>query len=326
MDLRDVTKKQHFIAQVEQRLNAINPSAAERNQKIYSFSLEDREACRITLDSETGFKISNTLQLNDLFSFEVLQDDAIRYNFEKLFYQYESRIRENTQSLLSKLETGSDIKSEILNIFLFKLLNFVRNPFSIRKVLSTFPELSKFHPTDPVHLENFERVVRGIKPHQEYLCSQIGVAQEDYKNWLSTLFLLLVEVENGQPNLLEQMVRNLYGNPNLFVNVTIYTFDEKSCLLSDRGYSTPLPDGEHMVWDFNLFSHGFIRYFFGSVDSLAPASTPKNLIERFKSQPKIISVNHIKNDLSELERYNNCVVYQCKKNVYSASLDCYGIP
>tara|TARA_B100000745_G_C20075921_1_gene367452 strand:- start:54 stop:458 length:405 start_codon:yes stop_codon:yes gene_type:complete len=133
VDLQDVTKNQHFVPQVEQRLNAINPSAKEENQKIYSFSLEDRESYAINLDSEKGFKISNTLSLNDIFSFDVLEKEPARYNFEKLFHQYEASIKINIESLISKLPyVGADITSEILNIFISKFLNFVRNPYSTR--------------------------------------------------------------------------------------------------------------------------------------------------------------------------------------------------
>ncbi|WP_186299578.1 hypothetical protein [Shewanella algae] len=165
MDLQDVTKNQHFVPQVEQRLNAINPLAKEENQKIYSFSLEDRESYAINLDSEKGFKISNTLSLNDVFSFDVLEKEAARYNFEKLFHQYEASIKTNTESLIYKLpNAGADIKSEILNIFISKLLNFIRNPYSIKKVLNTFPQLREVHPTDPIHYKNFERVLNGRKP------------------------------------------------------------------------------------------------------------------------------------------------------------------
>ena len=44
MDFEDPTVRQHFVSQVEQRLNAINPSAEDRNQRIYRFRLIDREA------------------------------------------------------------------------------------------------------------------------------------------------------------------------------------------------------------------------------------------------------------------------------------------
>ena len=323
MDLKDVTKNQHFVPQVEQRLNAINPLAKKENQKIYSFSLDDRESYAINLDSDKGFKISNTLSLNDIFSFDVLEKEAARYNFENLFNQYEARIKINTESLISRLPiAGADIKSEILNIFLSKFLNFVRNPYSIKKVLNTFPQLRNVHPTDPVHCKNFWRVLNGRKPQQAYLCKQLEVTEEEYVDWLSVIFLLLNPLKKGQPNFLEQVVRGLYENPDSFIGVLIYTYDDKTCLLSDRGYSIPLLENEYMAWDFNLYSRGFIRYFFGSLD---PATAPKDLVEKFKAGPKSIGVRNIVNDLNALEQYNKHVVYQCNKSVFNSSSECYGL-
>lgn len=220
MDLQDLTKNQHFVSQVEQRLNSLNPLAKEGNQRIYSFSLQNRESHAIHLDSDKGAKISNTLILNDIFSFEVLKKEVARYNFEKLFHQYEVSIRENTNSLLSKLpNAGVDIKSEILNIFISKFLNFVRNPYSIKKVLNTFPRLSGIKPTDPVHYKNFERVLNGRKPQQKYLCNKLGVTEDDYIKWLSVIFLLLVPFEEEQPNFLDKVVRSLYEDQDLLVMI-----------------------------------------------------------------------------------------------------------
>jgi hypothetical protein len=326
VDLQDVTKNQHFVSQVEQRLNAMNPQANLKNQKILSFSLKDRESYSINLDSNKGFKISQTLNLTDIFSFDVLEQEASRYNFEKLFHQYEANIKTNTNSLISKLpQAGADIKSEILNIFVSKFLNFVRNPYSIKKVLNTFPALKNVYPTDPIHYKNFKRVLSGRKPHQEHFCNQLGVTKNEYSDWLAIIFLLLTPLEESQPNFFEQVVKNIYESPDTFIMVLIYTYDDKTCLLSDRGYSIPLPQEEHMAWDFNLYSRGFIRYMFGNINTLAPANAPKSLLETFKSRPKSIDVHNIVNDLGALEQYNKHVVYQCCNNVFNSTVECYGI-
>jgi hypothetical protein len=39
MGLENTTKNQHFIAQFEQRLNANNPNASNKNKRIYHFSI-----------------------------------------------------------------------------------------------------------------------------------------------------------------------------------------------------------------------------------------------------------------------------------------------
>lgn len=326
MDFQNVTKNQHFVSQAEQRLNAFNPLAKEENQKIYSFSLEDRESYLISLDSDRGFKISNTLSLNDIFSFDILEKEAARYNFENLFHKYEAGIKKNTDSLISKISTAdTDIKPEILNIFMSKFVNFVRNPYSIKKMLNTFPQLKNIHPTDPVHYKNFHRVLNGIKPQQNHLCSQLEITSEEYTEWLSVIFLLLTPLNEDQPNLLEQTIKGLFENSNLLIIAKIYIYDDNTCLLSDRGYSTPLSENDYMALDFNLYSHGFVRYIFGNVNSLISETVPKELVEEFKKLPKSIHVQTAINDLSTLEEYNKNVIYQCRKNVFNSSKYCYGI-
>jgi hypothetical protein len=127
VDLKDATKKQHFVSQVEQRLNAINPQARNENKKIYSFRLLDRESYKLALDKEKGCKITDSLSLIDIFSFDVLEKNFERYNFEKLFHQYEYDIKINIESLISKIsKCQADLKSEILNIFASKFINFIR--------------------------------------------------------------------------------------------------------------------------------------------------------------------------------------------------------
>ncbi len=327
MDLQGGTRNQHFVSQVEQRLNAINPSANEKNQKIYAFGLVDRESYKIKLKCDRGFKIDKTLRFNDLFSFEVLKKESARYNFEKLFHQYESDIKTNTQSLISKLPiAGADIKAEISDIFVSKLLNFIRNPYSIKKVLNTFPQMTDVHPTNPVHQRNFERVLNGRKPQQKYLCEQLGISELEYANWLSSIFLLLTPLEEGQPNFFEQIVKGLYENPDTYIMVFLYTYNDKTCLLSDSGYSNPLPEEEeHMAFDFNLCSKAFIRYMFMNIDSLAPDNASKEPIERLKSRQKSINVYPIVNNLDKLGQYNKRVVYQCFNTVFNSSTECYGL-
>jgi hypothetical protein len=334
MNLKDPTKNQHFVPQIEQRLNAANPCARDENQKIYAFNLVDRENHKIKLRNSGGIKITKSqnhkitksLSLNDLFSFDILEKDPQRYNFESLFQKYESSIKDNTLSLLEKLSTnGTDITPEILNIFISKFINFVRNPYSIKKVLNSFPALTKVHPTDPFLYENFERILRGRKPHQKYLCEELEISEKEYAEWLSVIFLLLAPFDKEKPNLLEQIIKSIYESRESFIMIMIYTYDEKTCLLSDRGYSIPLPEHDHMAFDFNLCSSAFIRYVFGNIDAIAPKIASKERIELFKSMPKIINAQQFSNDLNALEQYNRHVVYQCFETVFNSSTECYGL-
>lgn len=326
MDLRNVTKNQHFVPQVEQRFNTINGKAKSENQKIYSFSVRNRNLCSASIDSEKGVKISKNLSLNDLFSFDVLEKKAEKYNFEKLFEDYEVTIQVNTESLLSKIDLPkADIKPEIINIFRFKILNFVRNPYSIKKILATFSIFKDIFPTDSIHYENFNRVLNGSKPQQKHLCKQLDITEDEYKEWLATIFLLLTPMKEGQLNFLDQFIKRIYENLNLFTQIHIYTYNDEACLLSDRGYNEYEINGDDMVWEFNLCSYGFIRYVFVNIDASITENISKEIVDFYKSEPKSISVMKMHNDLTQLKYYNQRTVELCHEHVFGASKEYSGV-
>jgi hypothetical protein len=330
MQLLNNTKNQHFVSQVEQRLNALNPMASEVNQRIYSFTLEDRENYLVALDDDKGKSIQNNLLLYDLFSFDVINRKSTRMNFELLFEQYETDIKQNTKSLIVKLISGSsDIKAEILNIFVPKVLNFLRNPYSVKKILNSVGQIGRYKPTDPEILQTYGAIISGKRPQQVHLCSELGISDTEYKNWLLALFLLLVRFEDGKTNILESVVKGLYENPSNHIMVFVYQyldeFDDKRCLLSDRGYSMPLPEGPHLSFDFNLCANAFIRYVFTDVNEAAPAGTDQRTLAAFKQMRRTVNMYYIKNDLNALAIYNRHVIYQCHNKVYSSSKIIYGL-
>lgn len=324
------TAKQHFVSQVEQRLNALNPGAAPRNQRIYSFTLVDRESLLLSLDSTQGMNISNNLAFRDLFSFDVIDDKTSRYNLEAMFRQYEAVMKTNTMDLLRKLDQGSnDLKKEILEIFVAKFMNFLRNPYSVRKVLNTIGGVLRFHPIEPELLADYNAVLTGKKPHQKFLCAQLGISSEDYQAWLSALFMALFRPVPGELNIMESIVKRVFESPVGYPMVCVYRYEgehaDKRCLLSDRGYSTPLPQDQHLSFDFNLCSTAFITYIFASIDALNLARVPPYVTELYRTQTRNVHVVPLTNDLAALERYNRNVAYQCNHSVYSSSASVYGL-
>ena len=205
------TRKQHFLPQVEQRLNASNPHASQKNQKIFSFEVIDREKCELRVENELGRLISENLAIQDLFSFDVSSDKKSRMNFEKLFMRYEKNVKSNTESLLRKLEVWDyDTSNELINLFAAKLLNFARNPYSITKVLNTFGVLTNYVPTTPSQQVNFEKILNGRKPHQAHLCKELGITDSDYEKWLRMLFMFFIEYGEGELNMFEGMVKSMF--------------------------------------------------------------------------------------------------------------------
>ena len=262
------TANQHYISQVEQRLNALNPDAIQRNQRIYSFTLRNREDYELSLDSPQGRPISKNLSFRDLFSFELINGGKSRLNFETLFHQYEAGMRENTLSLLRTLELGQyNIKKEILEIFVAKFMNFLRNPYSVEKVLNTIGVVLPFRPTDPELLVQYNAVLTGRKPHQAHLCAQFGITLDQYRQWLTALFLMFMRQMPGQPNFVESAIKEIFERPSGFPMVCVYRYTgehaDKRCLISDRGFSNPLPQDLHLSFSFNLCANAFIIYFFG---------------------------------------------------------------
>lgn len=317
------TRNQHFVSQVEQKLNAMNPSAQSGNHRIYSFRVASREPPRLIAEDKKGRAIGSNLALQDLFSFDVPGGGPLRRNFEALFNKYEGKIEAYTQSLLRKLEHGGDIKSELFGLFAAKLLNFVRNPFCIEKVLNTFPMLHPMEPKDPTQLSTFQLIVTGQKPHQKHLCDTLGISPSMYIAWLRVMFMLLAELKPGQPTLFDGLIKTLFESHDTYAAVYVWTYDHDTCLLSDRGHCQTLPNGQHMSMAFNLCSTAFIEYVFADPAALLHGSaTPEFLayaLENRKRLPPSVDVRRVRNDRPALARYNRNVVLQAHERVYSAS-------
>jgi hypothetical protein len=330
MHLSNSTANQHFLSRAEQELNALNPNARSENQRIYSFSLSDREAYRIQLDGHRGKSISKNLALRDLFSFSVIEGDKERSNLESLFGQYEANMKTNTLELLRKLRSGEpDIKEELLGVFVSKFMNFLRNPYSIRKVLNTIGGLLQYHPTDPELQAHYQTVLAGRKPHQEHLCQQLGIDAATYQKWLAALFMALHRPVPTAPNLMEATIKETFESRSHYAQVAVCQYvDEhadKRCLLSDRGFINPLPDSQGLSFSFNLNANAFINYTFLDIEQFSTGRYPPSVIELFKAQPKSVQVHLLTNKLEMLASYNRHVVYQCARGAYCSSASVYGV-
>lgn len=323
--LENDTRNQHFLTRVEQKLNALNPQAADRNLRIYSFRLVDRESYSLILERPNGRPIGSNLSLFDLFSFDVLGDSQ-RLNFESLFQKYETNIETHTKNLLAKLNVrNGDIKAEVIDLFAAKMLNFLRNPFSIIKVLNSFPNLASYEPVDPALLADYRRVVSGKKPHQVHLCARLGITDRQYLEWLRLLFILLMQMREGQPNLFEAIMKTLVEDRKTHVTAFVFEYDQDRCLLSDRGFSQPIPDGPHMAFSFNLCSTAFIDYVFADPRVLLQGRASPEFIDyalsASRTLPQTVNVTHTRNDPTPLARYNRRVIEQCHERVYCSAKD-----
>ncbi|BBC81747.1 putative membrane protein (plasmid) [Acetobacter orientalis] len=319
------TSNQHFLAQADQRLNALNPHAREENQRIYSFKIANRENYLLELENPKGNLIKRNLSLFDLFSFDVLDDKNLRYNFELLFQKYEGYIKTHTKTLLAKLNAGDhDVKDEIIDLFTAKLINFVRNPFCIQKVINTFPGIASYYPTDRTLFASYRRIVNGKKPHQEYLCRTLGINDLQYIEWLRLLFMLLTPMSTGYANFFEGIIKSLLEDRKNYIAAFVCEYEKECCLLSDRGFSQPIENDAHMGFSFNLCSTAFVHYFVcDPAVLLKNKAHPEFLAYASAAHEKLcppqINVTFRRNDLNMLAQYNRRVVEQCYERVFCAA-------
>ena len=320
----NVTRNQHFVSQAEQRLNASNPGSTSKKFRIYSFRITDRENHKIELESERGHLISSTMSMLDLFSFDVPQGTSVRRNLEDQFKTYEDNVVALTKSLLDKLSNrANNIGDELVNLFAAKLLNFIRNPFCIEKVLNSFPDFAAYSPTDPDLLETYKTIASGRKPHQDHVCRELGVSHGTYIKWLKLLFMVLTPLKRGESTLFENMVKGLIENRSTHNAAFVWVYDTAYCLLSDRGFCQPVESGPTMTgWSFNLCSTAHIDYVFADVGTLMRGKTAPEyleyLLEVRKRRPPSIVYSVLNNDLAALALYNRHVIQWSRERVYCA--------
>jgi hypothetical protein len=319
MDYSNSTRNQHFVPQVEQRLNAANPFASLREQRIFSFKVHERGSFTIRLENRRGRLISSNLSLDDLFTFDVASDRALRFNFETSFQRFEQEVAIATGSLLQKLALGdTNVGSEITSIFTAKLLNFARNPFSVAKILNTFGVLANYEPTAPDARRMFERVLNGRKPHQVRICSELGISDTDYGRWLRMLFMLFVESGEGNLSMLESMVKAVFEQKSHAAAVMVCSYSEARCLLSDRGFNQFTDRQDQIGLEFNLRHNAFIRYLFADHAGLVPYA-PRELIERHQKQNHPVQLYYLADNLECLRAFNRNAIYFCHNRVFCSS-------
>jgi hypothetical protein len=322
------SRNQHFVTQVEQKLNACNPNSQSGRFRIYSFRLADRENYHLELEQHRGRPIRSNLAMLDLFSFDVEGGGHLRSNLEQLFHKYERGIEQHTRALFEKLSQRTfDVKKELVELFSAKLLNFVRNPFCIEKVLNSFPGVANVQPTHAGFLGTYRQIIAGKRPHQSWLCAQLGIDDERYAEWLRMLFMLLVPIGQDGSNLFEGVIKGLLENRASHIGAFLATYDQPCVLLSDRGFSQPVADSPHMMaMSFNLCSTAFIDFAFADPATLLHGRANTQFVEhaldnwrRRATSTVNLTVTH--NDRALLARHNRRVVEQCHSRVYCAVKD-----
>ncbi len=331
MKFLNKTKNQHFISQAEQRFNSINPNATYNNQRIYSFTVIDRENNLFKLESKNGIKIQHNLFMQDLFSFDI-KDKNNRYNFEELFQKYEEKLSFSTKSLLYKIDNHNfNLCDEIRDIVISKQVIDLRNPYCITKTINTYGHLVNFHPTNPSLHQNYLRIIKGNQPQKKRICNTLGITDEQYNAWLRICYMVLVTLNNEELSILDQIWENIIKEPKTIFYGMIFHYTKENCIMNDRNSCELVNTNGTLLKLYNINSKTFLAFTLSTIDDLLKSNENtknicNNILENIrKAKPyHIFTSVHIDN-LDALERYNRNTAYQCYERIFCASQNCYGL-
>lgn len=320
------TRNQHYISQVEQKLNCINSSIAKEKRRIYQFESLNRESQEYKLGNEDGVKIEKNLSFDDLYSLEIF-DDATRDNFEKYFWQLEHQIENLTKEILATEQLDKDV---LLTLFNAKLMNVIRNPYCILSTLNTYSDLCNYTPTDQNLARYFEKI--NTLEVGKSILSEFSISQAQFRQWLKIIFYMVVPIKlnNGNYlNLATEIIKNIFDPAKMHLYIALVTHENEICLLSDRAhvdFSEALP-GNSFGYEFNLTKNSFIRFTFAenNLENLSKlANIPENLMTRIKErglnklEMSSLKIDKFVNEDSQFRVYNSRVIYQCHTYFYAA--------
>lgn len=328
--VKNSTKKQHYISRVEQGLNTSTPNSKKENKKIYAHKIVDREECTVNLTNSKGVKIETNLVDKDIYSFDILSEGQ-RLNFEDVFGRYESKVGKLTRQIEQNLVLQFGLNEDVLDVFLCKMLNVVRNPYCIK---STLYMLKSFKHMKPSNIELkllFDKIETGNNKHFSHVARKYNVTTEEYKSWLKMLFLVLVVPFDNTSNLLESIVTGLFKEDFNSASAYIFNYDPpNSPALSDRGYAF-LFDGESAIFQFNLNKSMFLAISFTNLVEMIKSTRP-NLLANNKIMGHLNSTvcqefqtKVIPHNLDYLKAYNRTVVRGSYSMIFSSTPVLYGL-
>lgn len=321
--LKNNTRNQHYISQCEQKFNSINPENDRSQRKIYSFSIKNSESFDLILDEPFGTKIENNLSSKDLYTFKEL-DSENRYNFELFFKKYEDRLHNLTASLIKKTREGIEayISDELREIFALKLLNSFRNPYRIKATLEIIGVLSKHRPVDESSNNIYQKIEQNRNDYSKSIAEEFGVNEDEYIQWIKSLFILLCLDIKENKNILDLLIENVFTSKQIRVAIDYYADknSENYVVLPDTGYVKICPNPTSLIYQFNLSANILLSYIIQEVNMTEFAQSEVNMpigdIQKIISQITNIHYQTRINNLETLSEFNKLAISQSHSKVF----------
>lgn len=234
----------------------------------------------------------------DLYTFNLLEY-GIRENFENLFKKYEDDIERHIRNMEGKCNDGyQDITLEAVNIFLYKLMNMVRNPYIIKDTIVIFEGLLNMSLSniDAVYSNNIQKIINSRLKDKEQIYIDYNVSAEEYKKWLVIIYILIGKYNEEKCKLVD-VVKNIFNNrltnKKLFISIN----NNKCCLLSDRGFNLNFDDSGIHLFDSNLTKNIFVGFSFVRFNDLRSGSIVQEMRENGASEKNIDEIfDYIENN------------------------------
>lgn len=330
MKFENKTENQHYIAQVEQKLNSINPNAERNKRRIYEFKVKNKNNSVVKITRENGVKIEDNLSYDDLYTFNFLER-RVRENFESFFQRYENDIEAHIKDMEDKCNDGyQDITLEVVNIFLYKLMNIIRNPYFIKETIMIFEDLLE---VDISEDNDIIRVMNFTSEGKDKVYKEYNITAGDYKKWLMIIYLAITK-KDREDFLLESIVRNIFNNKDYHKDILIFFYDDNFCLLSDKGFNLGSIGDGNFVLEFNLRKDVFISFPFFSSRYMSNLMKQElgvsdeylqEVLSVKKRSSKNIKASKNTNKIEALSEYNKRTIQNCNEHVFGASKEYEGV-
>jgi len=323
----NITKNQHYISRVEQKLNSCTPKAHPSYRKIYKFKIENRDNFEVSFVDEVNIK--DNLCDNDLFTYQFI-DEKRRANFESFFERYEKSIEHKTNFIINADSSTNQapLLAAIKKVYAAKMVNYVRNPFNIEKTLNNFSTLNNYSYPSKNFKKTIEKIYKLEGNNIQERCKSYKVSHRQYKDWLVILFTLL----HDNSRLMKSFIDEILTQYNHHQNIFMIKNDFEKCILSDRGVCSYV-NGAHSFFEVNLTDQCFIIFVSTNILDTEQYKNPLNQDYFNKAirtgimqyECNKLMVIPIDNNIDLLKSFNQRSLYHSHSHIYCSSKNIMGL-
>lgn len=269
---------------------------------------------------------------------------------ESIFQRYEDGLTSHANSIIEALRIAADsvgglptfyldsapkvniaaLIDSLKFIYTYKMMNWLRNPYVVKDVLSIFEPFVDHSVDSVAALSLYMALEQKNEGEMRYVCQIFQISPDQYKRWIRLLLMLLYSKENERP-LLEGFVEEFFRAEDYGNGIFIYCFEDNSILLPDTGIVT-LEDAKGMSVLMNLSKNHLVAVNHTKLDGELinlfceranfGNSSRASVREHFASQ-LVVKVTH--NSLEMLAAYNRCCVQFARNEVFSSSKVVHGV-